>query len=46
MSWFATIIFCNVTSISKVELIGDMAKGSVFGILEELEFGALELSLL
>jgi hypothetical protein len=46
VSWFVTIIFCNVASVSKIELIGDRAKRLRLGIFGELEFAALELSLL
>jgi hypothetical protein len=46
MSWFETIIFSNVTSVSIVKLAGNRAKGSIFGIFEELEFAAQEPSFL
>jgi hypothetical protein len=40
MSWFATIIFYNITSIGEVK----GPRGSVFTTFEELEFVAVRFS--
>jgi hypothetical protein len=44
MSWVAAIIFYNIASIGEVELSTMRLRGSVFGILEELEFVVVGLS--
>jgi hypothetical protein len=44
MSWVTTSIFYNIASIREVEPSGDGAKGSIFGILKELEFAVVESS--
>jgi hypothetical protein len=44
VSWFAAIVFRNITSIGEVELGGERSKGLHLGILEELEFATVEFS--